>query len=158
MISLFGRKSCYVSVALLIGLLVAPVTPSGAVPGAGKLSLTPGLASRFSTDPPQREFSLTFGIDNGSATQVRIKDLGSSRDGLDVLKSKSWSSPKVIAPHRSKSFTVAFRVVNCAEAASENIPLTFLARSDSSTWMLLQISPPAPTKRWQTQPVDRVCN
>jgi DsbC/DsbD-like thiol-disulfide interchange protein len=120
------------------------------------IPLTVGNAFRIAGDPTRMRADYRFSLTNNGTTTVTITNLGRSGAGLDLLRVRPQRTE--LAPGKSVTVTLTYRVSGCASVTRMAWPLPITARASGRTTAgYVDLRSTGPHKKWQQDLSDVVC-
>jgi hypothetical protein len=105
-----------------------------------------------------RNVNFTFTLETGSSREVLLRDIGQSGPGIQLRTSSGWSTTRVIAPHKSITVTLKYRIIDCARVPKHDWPLRLEARWESGKWYSISVQITTfEGIPWQTYIAETVC-
>ncbi len=145
-------------VLLLLGPLGATAADGAAV-DASHFGLDESLRWGGSGDTVRHDATYTFRLLNYSKNPVRVRYIGRSGKGLELLKPPGWAEGRTIRPHGSVPVTLSYHVTDCAGVVRGSWPLVFQASRISGVWRWLSLSltPLSGASQWQESVAREAC-
>ena len=148
--------------ALCVLLLLGPLgatAADGAAVNSSHFGLDESLRWGGSGDTLRHDATYTFRLLNYSKNTVRVRYIGRSGNGLELLKPPGWVQGRTIPPHGSIPVTLSYHVTDCAGVVRGSWPLVFQASRIPGVWRWLSLSltPLGGASQWQESVAREAC-